>query len=217
MVRPGGGVVTALALSFFLGACATTQSIPNTALPTVTKTGVQPGDQVVIVFYTAAGSKFGEITGDRTVDDNGEIFRPFLGTVSAIGLEADGIRELLEARYSTLYADPVVEVVANIHVNVTGAEGRAGRFFLPPSASLIDTLSMAGGSTSEVDVALPGGASDPSQVHLVRDGISTVIDMRPCRFVRKSWPSASSLGIGSTCPEPGVRSSRTSSGSTARF
>lgn len=180
MVRPGLNVATVLAFSVLLGACATTQSIPqSTELPTLTKAGVQPGDQLVIVFYTAAGTQLVEISGDRTVDDNGEIFLPFLGTVSVIGLRAAEIRELLEVRYGSLYSDPVIEVVANIHVNVTGAVGRAGRFFLPPSSTLIDALSMAGGSTSEVDVSLQGGASDASRVRLVRDGLSTEIDLRP--------------------------------------
>ena len=33
--------------------------------------------------------------------------------------------------------------------------------------------------SAEIDVAIGGGASDPSQVRLVRDGVATVIDMRP--------------------------------------
>ena len=37
---------------------------------------------------------------------------------------------------------------------------------------------MAGGVTSEIG-AIQGGASDPSRVRLVRDGVATVIDLRP--------------------------------------
>jgi protein involved in polysaccharide export with SLBB domain len=102
-----------------------------------------------------------------------------LGTVPVIGLNAEGIRDVLEVRCGTLYSDPVIEVVANIHVNVTGAVGRPGRFFLPSSATLIDAIAIAAGSSSEVDVSLQGGASDPGRVRLVRDGVSTVVDMRP--------------------------------------
>jgi hypothetical protein len=58
-------------------------------------------------------------------------------------------------------------------------EGLQRRFFVPPSATLIEALAQAGGIQSEVDVGLQGGASDPSQVRLVRDGVATVIDMRP--------------------------------------
>ncbi len=183
MARRGGLAVTVLAFSFFLGGCASRQSIPQvtrvTELPTITKTGVQPGDQVAITFYTAAGSELSEVSGERTVDANGEVFLPFLGTVSVLGLDSQTIREMLEDRYGTLYSDPVVEVSTNIHVNVTGAVGRPGRYFLPPSATLVDALALAGGSGSDIDVAVQGGAADPANVRLVREGVSTIIDMRP--------------------------------------
>ena len=140
---------------------------------------MQPGDQVAITFYTAAGSELSEVSGERTVDANGEVFLPFLGTVSVLGLDSQTIREMLEDRYGTLYSDPVVEVSTNIHVNVTGAVGRPGRYFLPPSATLVDALALAGGSGSDIDVAVQGGAADPANVRLVREGVSTIIDMRP--------------------------------------
>ena len=140
---------------------------------------MQPGDQVIIAFYTAAGVELTEVSGERTVDPNGEIFLPFLGTVSVVGLETAGIRRLLEERYGTLYSDPVVEVVTNVNINITGAVRESGQFFVPPSATLVDVLARAGGVTSEVDLGVSGGASDPSQVRLVRDGVATVIDMRP--------------------------------------
>jgi polysaccharide export outer membrane protein len=134
---------------------------------------------VGIAFYTAAGAKLEEISGDRVVDPNGELFLPFLGTVKVQGLSSAEIRMRLEELYGAIYSDPVVEVVTAVNVNITGAVQRPGQFFVPPSATLIEALARAGGSTSEVDVALVGGASDPSQVRLVRGGVSTVIDMRP--------------------------------------
>ena len=96
-----------------------------------------------------------------------------------VGLESAEIRRLLEDRYGALYSDPVVEVDTNVNVNVTGAVRTGGQFYVPPSATLVDVLARAGGVTSEVDVGLSGGASDPSQVRLVRDGVATVIDLRP--------------------------------------
>ena len=181
MVKSGSAIALVFVFSLLLGACASGGSIPVgiPELPRVTRTGVQPGDQVIIAFYTAAGIELTEVSGERTVDPNGEIFLPFLGTVSVVGLETDGIRRLLEERYGTLYSDPVVEVVTNVTVNITGAVRQSGQFFVPPSATLVDALARAGGVTSEVDFGISGGASDPSQVRLVRDGVSTVIDMRP--------------------------------------
>ncbi len=182
MVKSGGAAALVLVLPLFFGACAS-GSIPAvegvSQLPRVTVRGVQPGDLVTIAFYTAAGTRLSEISGERTVDPNGELFLPFLGTVSVLGQESDGIRKLLVERYSALYSDPVVEVVTSVIVNITGAVRLPGQYFVSPSATLVDALARAGGVTSEVDVALQGGASDPSQIRLIRDGVATVIDMRP--------------------------------------
>ena len=180
MQRPGGIAVTVLAFSLLLGACTPRQAIPLSAeLPAATKTGVQPGDQIVIAFYTAAGEELLEVAGERNIDDNGEIFLPFLGTVGVLGLGPEEIRALLEDRYGALYADPVVEVVANLHINITGAVQAPGTYFVSPTSTLVDAMAQAGGAGSEVDVGLPGGAADPSRVNLVRDGVVTVVDLRP--------------------------------------
>ena len=120
-----------------------------------------------------------QVSGERTVDPNGELFLPFLGTVSVLGMESAEIRILLEERYGALYSNPVVEVVTLVNVNITGAVRTPGQYFVPPSATLVDALALAGGATSEIDLAIQGGASDPGQVRLVRDGVGTVIDLRP--------------------------------------
>ncbi len=181
MVKSGSAVALVFVISLLLGACASSGPTPVGVpdLPRITRRGVQPGDQVSIAFYTAAGVELTEVSGDRTVDPNGEIFLPFLGTVSVVDLETSGIRRLLEERYGALYSEPVVEVVTNVNVNITGAVRNSGQFFVPPSATLVDALARAGGVTSEIDIGLSGGASDPSRVRLVRNGVATVIDMRP--------------------------------------
>jgi polysaccharide biosynthesis/export protein len=182
MVKSGGAAAVAFVLSLLLGACASRGPSPVgvQALPQVTRTGVQPGDQVIITVYTgAAGARLTEVSGERTVDPNGEIFLPYLRTVPVAGLETADIRRLLEERYGTLYSDPVVEVVTNVNVSITGAVRNSGVFFVPPSSTLLNALARAGGVTAEVDVSIGGGASDASRVRLVRDGEATVIDMRP--------------------------------------
>ena len=110
---------------------------------------------------------------------NGELFLPFLGTIQVVGMETADIRRLLEERYGVLYSNPVVEVVTNVNVNITGAVRSPGRFYVPPSATLVDALALAGGVTSEIDLGIAGGASDPSRVRLVRNGVATVLDLRP--------------------------------------
>jgi protein involved in polysaccharide export with SLBB domain len=182
MVKPDGAIALVCLFSILVGGCASGGPPPPPAtveLPALTRTGVQPGDQVRIALYTSAGTRLNEVSGERTVDPNGELFLPFLGTVSVIGLGPAGIRRLLEERYGALYSNPVVEVVTEVSINVTGAVRSPGQYFVPPSATLVDALARAGGATSETDISLQGGASDPSQVRLVRDGVGTVIDMRP--------------------------------------
>jgi protein involved in polysaccharide export with SLBB domain len=181
MVKSGGAAALVFALTIPLGGCASGGPIPVgvAELPSVTRTGVQSGDQVSIAFYTSAGERLDEVSGARTVDPNGELFLPFLGTVAVAGMGSADIRRLLEERYGALYSNPVVEVVAQVHVNVTGAVRNPGQYFVPSSATLVDALTRAGGVTSDVDLSMGGGASDPSQVRLVRDGVGTVIDMRP--------------------------------------
>ena len=182
MVKSCGAAALVSSLCLLLGACASNRSIEQVGvleLPEITRTGVQPGDQVIIAFYRADGTRLEEISAERTVDPNGELFLPYLGRVRAVGLDSSEIRELLEQRYGAIYANPVIEVVTTINVNITGAVRNPGRFFVSPSATLVEAMAQAGGIQSEVDVGLVGGASDPSQVRLVRDGVSTVIDMRP--------------------------------------
>lgn len=188
MVRSGRAAALVIVLPFVLASCASRsiQVVGSvTDLPQVTMLGVQPGDQVVIAFYTAAGVELSEVSGERTVDPNGEIFLPFLGSVPVLGAQTPEIRKMLESRYGELYSNPVVEVVTNVSVNITGAVRNPGHFFLSPSSTLIDALARAGGTSSEVDVGLQGGAADPSQVRLVRGGVGTVIDLRPLEISRE--------------------------------
>ena len=93
MVKSGGAAALVFVLSLLLGACASSGSIPRMELPQLTRTGVQPGDQVNIAFYTSAGARLAEVSGERTVDPNGELFLPFLGTVHVVGMETADIPE----------------------------------------------------------------------------------------------------------------------------
>ena len=68
MAKSGGAMALVSVLSVLLGACASNQSIEQVGvmdLPVVTRVGIQPADQVGIAFYTAAGVKLEQISGDR--------------------------------------------------------------------------------------------------------------------------------------------------------
>jgi len=140
--------------------------------------GVSPGDEVTIRVFTSAGTQLQEVSGVRIVDPGGRIYLPYLGTVGVSGLSAPQIRDLLAEQYSLLYADPVVEVVSRLKVNVTGAVRNPGHYLLDPSSTLIDALASAGGVSSEVDMGW-SAASDPASSRFVRDGELFILDLRP--------------------------------------
>lgn len=142
--------------------------------------GVQPGDRVDIDFFTAAGTRLVEVAGERTVDRHGEIFLPYVGTVSVEGLDATDIRLLLTERYSAFYASPVVDVTTSLRVNVTGGVREPGNYFVDPTSTVLDAIATAGGMTSELTLASGRAAADPSRVRLVRaTGETLVFDFRP--------------------------------------
>ena len=147
--------------------------------------GVQPGDKVTLDFFTAAGVRSVEIAGERTVDRNGEIFLPFLGTVSVLGRDAEAIRALLEDRYSVIFAEPVLQVVVQLRINITGMVRQPGSYYVDPTLTVLDALSEAGGSTGEIDLGTGGGAADASEVRLVRkNGELRILDLRPTQITQ---------------------------------
>ena len=152
--------------------------------------GVRPGDEITIRVFTSAGAQLQEISGVRVVDPGGYLYLPYLGSVGVSGLSAPQIRALLEEEYSLLYANPVVEVVSRLKVNVTGAVRAPGHYLLDPSSSLIDALAKAGGVASEVDFGYYA-ASDPENSRFVRNGELFVLDLRP----NTSDPSVFSLPV----------------------
>ncbi len=149
--------------------------------------GVQPGDKVTLDFFTAAGVRSTEIAGERKVDRNGEIFLPFLGTISVLGKDAEAIRSLLEDRYSVIFAEPVLQVVVELRINITGMVRRPGSYYVDPTLTVVDALAEAGGSSGEIDLGTGGGAADASKVRLARrSGELRILDLRPDRITRET-------------------------------
>ncbi|MDX1568726.1 MAG: polysaccharide biosynthesis/export family protein [Longimicrobiales bacterium] len=140
---------------------------------------VQPGDQLEIAMFTAAGERLPEVSGTRIVDRSGRIFLPYVGSVEVRGRNVGEIRETLSERYASFYSDPVIDVEAEIRVNVTGAVRQPGNYFVSPTSTIVDALATAGGSSPEVDIGGYGGAADLSRVRLVRTGETRMLDLRP--------------------------------------
>lgn len=139
---------------------------------------LQPGDQVTIELFTAAGEKVDVVGGDRVLDRDGNVYLPYIGSVHLAGLDQSSCRKLLVERYSHFYDQPVVNVKVQLRVNVTGSVGKPGQYFLDPTATILDALSNAGGIGSDVAIGSYQAAADPAHVRLVRDGKEHILDMR---------------------------------------
>jgi len=162
-----------LLLPLILPAAATSQAIP-------VDYGVRPGDKVTVLLYTGAGVEVGGVGGERIIDRGGQIFLPYVGPTSVAGLDQAGIRELLTERYATFYQGHVVSVKVELSVSVTGAVRNAGKFFVSPTSSVIDAIASAGGMVSELTAGGGTGIpADQTRVRLVRDGQTTVLNLRP--------------------------------------
>jgi polysaccharide export outer membrane protein len=140
--------------------------------------GVLAGDELTIQVFTSAGAQLDEISGIRIVDPSGQIYLPYVGTLMVAGMSAPEIRDRLEAEYSDLYTNPVVDVASRIKVNVTGSVRAPSHYLLDPSSTIIDALASAGGVGSQVDLGY-SAASDPENSRFVRNGELSVLDLRP--------------------------------------
>jgi protein involved in polysaccharide export with SLBB domain len=140
---------------------------------------LRPGDRITLDVFTAAGERVDVVSGVRILDREGRVFLPYVGTVLASGMDETGLRESLTERYGDFYDDPVVNVKVELRLNITGSVGRPGQYFLDPSATIVDALAEAGGATAEVAVNTIQIPADQSQVRLVRDGGTILLNVRP--------------------------------------
>ncbi len=108
-----------------------------------------PGDQVRI------GVADVDDIPDRPVriDPAGDIDLPLIGSVHASGLAPEQLRQVLRSRFSKYVTDPSVTVnVAEYEsrpVSVLGAVIRAGVYQMNSPKTLVDVLSMAGGTAPD--------------------------------------------------------------------
>lgn len=147
---------------------------------------IRPGDRITLEIYSSAGQKIDVVAGERVVDRNGEIHLPFIGTFRAQGLDQNSLRGAMAAAYGAFYPNPVVNVKVELRVNVTGAVGRAGQYYVDPTARVVDVLAEAGGTGTEF--AMYGNVipSNPRQVRLIRDGQSFILNLHPAEATQEA-------------------------------
>jgi len=136
---------TPIALALLAAACASgPAAAPLAQLQPEPITTVRPGDMVLIEFWGQA-----EVSGERIVDDNGDIHLPLLRAVRVAGLSAEQIRERLTELYRQYYTDPLVVVNVRLGVSITGEVRAPQRYTVDPALNLLDLFGLAGGLTYE--------------------------------------------------------------------
>ncbi len=66
-----------------------------------------------------------------------------------------------------------------LRVSVTGSVRSAGQLYLDPTATITDAIARAGGMAAEVAVIGNQIPANQAEVRLVRDGGTTILNLRP--------------------------------------
>ena len=141
-----GRRATAVGLLMLLSACAPGADQP--LLPQYVSNGYRlgGGDQVRII-------TFGEdqLTGEFTVDDQGNIVLPLVGSIHAAGDTPEQLGELIAARLRSgnFLSRPsvAVQVIAYRPIFVLGEVNKPGMYPYQPGMTMLTAVAVAGGFT----------------------------------------------------------------------
>ncbi len=147
---------------------------------------IRPGDRVEVAFFSQTGEALPQVAGEKLVNRSGRIYLPLVGAVDVAGMDTEALRETLEDRFQAFFDEPVIDVAVGLRVNLTGAVRNPGNYYLPPSATVVDALAYGGGTITELDLGGGQGAADAGRVQVVRNGATTVVDLRPDRVTQET-------------------------------
>ena len=144
------------------------------------------GDRLIInIWEASADGLFSTIEKkqtpiDVTVDENGNIFIPYVGQIDVIGMSVERVRQSVEAGLRGKAVEPQVQVTLTSNVGhkatIFGDVAQPGRYDIPVSGlRLIEAIAQAGGTTQ---------ASFETEVTIVRGEVGSTI--RLDEVMRKS-------------------------------
>lgn len=165
--------------SFTLFAILAAFVLPASLAAQVNEYALRSGDRVIIEAYTDAGDELPELAGTKTIDRQGNIFLPYIGTLLVRGLDAVAIRESLSSALADVYPNAVISVEAEMRVSITGAVGNPNIYYLDPTTTILEAMATAGGIASELAVNSITIPADPTRVRLVRDNATEILNLRP--------------------------------------
>ncbi|MFZ4483520.1 MAG: polysaccharide biosynthesis/export family protein [Chthoniobacterales bacterium] len=137
----------------------------------------RPGDALELRIGGVPAEETQLITGTYTVDGEGSINLPHIGTIRAAGLTQAALQRAIEAAYKQkeIYTNPSITVmVPNIarFVNVSGDVRQPRRVEYTQDLTVLGAISAAGGFTEY---------ADQRKVRLLRKGSSQLIDVKAVR------------------------------------
>ena len=117
---------------------------------------LQPGDGLQISVWPD-----GSLGGQFVVEETGNVYLPFLGSVHVVGMPLHRLRDQLRAGYAEVMKEPVVTITPLFRVGVMGAVRGPGTYTIDPTFDLLDVIQQAGGFTdrakqSDVRIVRPG-------------------------------------------------------------
>ncbi len=124
---------------------------------------LQPGDGIKILFYNISD----QISGDYYIQEDGTVRLPFLGRIDAVNRDIKSLKEEVYQKYSKLYVNPELTVLALMKVNILGEVRNPGFYYVTGIDKLSDLLAKAGGSN--VDASL-------GDIKIIRNEQETEID-----------------------------------------
>jgi polysaccharide export outer membrane protein len=86
-----------------------------------------------------------DLGGEFPIEEDGNVYLPFLGAVPALGLPADELKQRIREGYQSARRDAVVTVTPLYRIGVTGAVRRPAAYLIPPTDGFFDVIATAGG------------------------------------------------------------------------
>lgn len=117
---------------------------------------LQPGDILQISVWPDQ-----TLGGQFPVEETGNVYLPFLGSVHVVGLTLDRLRSQLREGYGEVMKEPVVTITPLFRVGVMGAVRSPGNYTIDATQDLLDVIQLARGFTDR---------ANQKKVRIVRTG-----------------------------------------------
>ena len=155
-------IVLAVACALTLPSPLESQIINSQAPNIITSSGgsymLRPGDVLRVDVWGRA-----DYSGLFQVNEEGFLYYPFIGEIDAKEITVSQLRDTLVVELERLFANPFVAVKPQFRVAVAGHVVRPGLYYVDPTLTVLDVISMAGGATAlantgKIRVFRPGEA-----------------------------------------------------------